>query len=307
MLRQNLHYASKQLQRLSERRQDSVWLRQQLAQPTTKIAVLQGQCIACIGDETPLPMYLSATDLPENITPVFLGVLNGVAHFAVVLGINAAPVTNQPTMEWLQCNHRSLQFLGVRQLVTRLSHADSAMLAFASALSGWHNSNAYCGACGHPTMVTEGGHIRRCSNTGCAREWFPRIDPAVITLVIHDERCLLARRRNWAAHRYSTVAGFVEPGETLEHTVAREVLEEVAINVGDIEYRGSQPWPFPRSLMLGFRAFATSTRINVDGDEIEQAHWYNVDRIRTETAAGTLILPPPDSISRQLIDDWLDS
>ena len=179
------------------------------------------------------------------------------------------------------------------------------MLAYANALVHWHRTHRYCGACGTPTTSVRGGHVRRCSDAACAREHFPRTDPAVITLVCDGDRCLLARRRDWAPGRRSTVAGFVEPGETLEHTVAREVFEEVGVRVGDVRYRGSQPWPFPQSLMLGFRATAASTEIAVDGDEIAEADWYTPGRIEADAAAGTLILPPFDSISRRLVEDWL--
>ena len=127
----------------------------------------------------------------------------------------------------------------------------------------------------------------------------------MITLVVDGDRCLLARRRDWAPGRRSTVAGFVEPGETLEHTVARETFEEVGLRVADIAYRGSQPWPFPQSLMLGFRATAATNDIAVDGDEIAEAGWYTPERIEADTASGALVLPPFDSISRRLIEDWL--
>ena len=182
----------------------------------------------------------------------------------------------------------------------------AALLAYARGLVHWNQTHRFCGACGSPTASARAGHMRRCENAECGRMHFPRTDPAVIMLVIDGDRCLLARRRIWQVGRRSTVAGFVEPGETLEDAVRREVKEEVGITVGRAEYQGSQPWPFPASLMMGYRAWAEDTDITVDGDEISEADWYRREDLVTGLADGTLTLPPVDSISRWLIDCWRD-
>ena len=168
----------------------------------------------------------------------------------------------------------------------------------------WHARYGFCSVCGRPTRLREGGYSRKCTDDNCAAMHFPRTDPAVITLVIDEERCLLAKRASLTIPRFSTVAGFVEPGETLEDAVRREVAEEVGVATGAVQYRASQPWPFPSSLMMGFWARATDTRIKVDGEEISEAAWFTRDDICHGLQAETLILPPEDSISRRLVEDW---
>ncbi len=304
----SIHYASDRLLRSGWRRRDADWLRQQLAQPATRIIALKGDRIACAGEPLALPIYLPASEVSQAAAtaPVFLGLVEGRACFAIMLGDSLA---HNRALESLLAPRTgptgSFKWLGVRQLVGVVDGIDSAILAFASALSVWRASCAYCAACGHPTVAIDAGHSHRCSNPACARQWFPRLDPAIITLVLEGQRCLLARQHGWPPRRYSTIAGFVEPGETPEHTVMRETFEEVGLRVSRIEYRGSQPWPFPSSLMLAFRAYALGTAIRTDGDEIEHADWYSAERIASDTATGALILPPADSISYRLIDDWI--
>ena len=297
MPQRTIHYADDAMDRAAVRREDPAWLGDRLRAPTTRIVAVASGRHPFVRAETGIrrPWYLAPGDLdgapPEE--PILLGVHEDVAYFAV-------DVTESPL---LFPAHVAL--LGIRDVITDLGHRDSAVLAYARALVHWHRTHRFCGACGGPTTPVRGGHVRRCGHVACGREHFPRTDPAVITLVIDGDRCLLARRRDWAPGRRSTVAGFVEPGETLEHAVAREVFEEVGVRVGEVRYRGSQPWPFPQSLMLGFRATAASTGIAVDGDEIAEADWYTPERIEADTAAGRLVLPPFDSISRRLVDDWL--
>jgi len=295
MPQRTIHYADDSLDRAAARREDPAWLDERLRAPTTRfVAVAEGRHLIA-GLERRTPYFLLASDLDSSPSdePVLLGMRGGIAYFAIDRTGAMPPLPERVTMRRL------------RDVIVDLDHADSAILAYASALVHWHRTHRFCGACGRPTMSVRGGHVRLCTGETCGREHFPRTDPAVITLVVDRDRCLLARRYDWAPGRRSTVAGFVEPGETLEHAVAREVLEEVGIQVGKVRYRGSQPWPFPQSLMLGFRAVAESTRIAVDGEEIVEADWYTPERIRSDTAAGTLVLPPFDSISRRLVEDWI--
>lgn len=184
--------------------------------------------------------------------------------------------------------------------------ADSAtLLAYARALGLWRTRHRHCGVCGSPNAPARAGHVLRCSRAECGNETFPRIDPAIIVLVTSadGERALLGRQASWPAGRYSTIAGFVEPGESLEDAVVREVEEETGVRVGDVQYESSQPWPFPSSLMLGFRAVARSHEITLRDGELEDARWFS----RAEIAAGHPALPPPGAISARLIDGWFGS
>ncbi len=171
------------------------------------------------------------------------------------------------------------------------------------ALANWHAVAGFCSRCGAPTEPEMAGHSRRCAVD--KSEHFPRCDPAVIMLVTDPEdRCLLARNAQWPKGRVSVLAGFVEPGESAEQAVAREVHEETGVVVSSVTYAGSQPWPMPHNLMLGFRAEATGTDITVDAEEIEEAAWYSRDDLRAALVSGELIMPPSLSISRWLIETW---
>ncbi|HEY8508058.1 MAG TPA: NAD(+) diphosphatase [Steroidobacteraceae bacterium] len=191
------------------------------------------------------------------------------------------------------------RFEELRPLSSLLPAEEAGLLAYARAMSIWRARNRYCGACGSPLSPARAGHVLRC--TTCGHEVFPRIDPAIIVLVSDGERALLGRQASWAPGRYSTIAGFVEPGESLEDAVAREVLEETGVRVRHVDYHSSQPWPFPSSLMIGFHATAEPGSIVQVGGELEDARWFS----RTEIEAGTPVLPPPHAISRRLIQAWL--
>ncbi|MGI8457483.1 MAG: NAD(+) diphosphatase [Propionibacteriaceae bacterium] len=186
----------------------------------------------------------------------------------------------------------------------RLSALELDLAAEASALAQWHRTGKFCSNCGHLTEVRNGGMQRVCPH--CQAQHFPRTDPAVIVAVIDDQdRILLGRQRVWPERRVSVLAGFVEAGESLEQTVHREIAEEVDIQLSQVSYVASQPWPFPRSIMLGFAARACTTAICVDGAEIESADWYDRDRVRADVASEKLFLPMESSIARRLIESWL--
>ena len=189
----------------------------------------------------------------------------------------------------------------IRDVGATLSDRDAGLYATAVALANWHTNHQRCPRCGEPTEPINGGWVRRCAADGS--EHFPRTDPAVIVLV-HDggDRCLLGRQPIWPPGRYSTLAGFVEPGESLEQAVAREIEEESGAIVDDIVYRGSQPWPFPASLMLGFEARAIGGEVGVGDDELEDVQWFSRDDLR----GGEPLLPPSASIAHWLITGWLE-
>ena len=294
------YYADGTLDRAAERRGDEAWLAERRAGPASRFLPIWRGKTAVTTDAPPRALTLGANDLDASglqAEPILLGVNDGVAYFAVDVSVleDSSAFGIDP-----DC------FRDLRDVGLAMADREAAMLAYARGYVHWHGGHRFCGACGNPTRFEQAGHRRRCTNPDCRRQQFPRTDPAVITLVTDGPRCLLARRGVWPVNRRSTIAGFVEPGEMLEDAVRREILEEVGVHVGEVTYHSSQPWPFPTSLMLGFTAAAISTEITVDAEEIVAADWYTRAEIHRQVAAGELLLPPPDSISRRLVFDWLE-
>jgi NAD+ diphosphatase len=211
-------------------------------------------------------------------------------------------VTEQ--VAWLARAKPGLRPADLREAAALLNDRDAGLFTHSVALANWHATHTHCPRCGAPTVTVAAGHAQRCPVDGS--EHFPRVDPAVIMLVTDpDDRCLLARNRRWPERRLSILAGFVEPGESAEQAVAREVGEETGITVARVRYVGSQPWPMPQSLMLGFRASAAGDlEIRVDDDEIAEAHWFSRDELRSALSSREILLPPPVSIAHRLIESW---
>lgn len=200
-------------------------------------------------------------------------------------------------------------FEDLARVVTRMSADEAALLAYARSITHWHRRHRFCGVCGSPTMGSQGGHSRICADQACKSQHFPRLDPVVIMLVTRSvngsRQCLLARQRHWMAGLVSALAGFVEPGETLEEAVRREVQEESGLEIDRLYYQASQPWPFPSSLMLGFRAEVNSaSELKVDSDELEDARWFRQDEVAAIRSLG-FRLPFRGTIARALIEAWL--
>ncbi len=196
------------------------------------------------------------------------------------------------------------QFGDLREADPSISGDDGSILAYAKAMCHWHARSEYCSDCGSITLSSEAGHNRKCSNLDCAVIHFPRTDPAVIVAVTFKDKILLGRQPIWPKGMLSVLAGFVEPGETLEHAVAREVYEEAGLIIKNVCYQHSQPWPFPASLMVGFRAEAVSDKLTINTQEIEIAEWYDREQV-AEFDGVTKYLPRKLSISRRLIEEWL--
>lgn len=270
--------------RVGYRRTDQAWLDDTWADPATRVLLIAEAMFPVTADRTALA-WRSPSEAPQG-QRVFLGSQYDVAHFAVLL--DKPPVDE----EWA----------GFRSVASHLSVDDAGLLVHAIALAEWHLGHRHCPRCGGLLEVAQAGHLLTCSD--CGKQQFPRTDPAVIMLVTHGERALLGRQASWQPGRYSTLAGFVDPGESLEAAVVREVAEEVGVEVGDVTYFGNQPWPFPASLMVGFFARAVTTEISVDNDEISDARWFTRDEMKAEAEAGTLILPGGISISRSLVEAW---
>ena len=194
------------------------------------------------------------------------------------------------------------EFADLRLAASLLPHDEAGLVAYARAMISFRHRHRFCGSCGSPTRPERNGRVMICTREGCATEFFPRVDPAIIVLVTDGDRVLLGRQPGWPAGRYSTIAGFVEPGESLEDAVRREVLEETGVETGAMTYQSSQPWPFPRSLMLGFRAEAKSSDVRLDDRELEDARWFT----RADLATGSM-LPFSQSIAFRLIEEWYDA
>ena len=287
--------------RRAERRTEAGLLEDLLADPATAVAALAGdKLLVEDAADGPGVALLSPAELPEALLagglPLYLGqddAGRGYVALAVPAGAPDAEALAGGTLRWA----------GLREVGSLLDDAGAGLFTAALALGNWHAVHGHCARCGSPTDVVQAGWARSCPH--CGAEHYPRTDPAVIMAVVDDAgRILLGRQATWPEKRYSTLAGFVEPGESLEAAVRREVAEESGVAVGDVEYRGSQPWPFPSSLMLGFRAHALTTQEQADGVELAHARWWTREEFTADIAARELLLPPRVSIARRLIEDW---
>ena len=296
-------YAGGQLDRSSPLRKDEAWLAARLAAASSRLLPVWRSLTLVESPESEAPRLVSLTTAEsvglsglEGAEIALLGLNGDCAWF--VLDLTAA--LESPNAHPALAGRGT--FVELRSVGGRLPAADAAMAAYGRGLMWWHQRHRFCGVCGAATTSREAGHVRACTAADCAAQHFPRTDPAVIMLV-HDgvDRCVLGRQPRFAPGLYSTLAGFVEPGESLEEAVAREVFEEVGLRIDEVRYVSSQPWPFPSSLMLGFYARATSHDITVQADEIEHARWFT----RSELLATPPGLPRADSISRRLIETWI--
>lgn len=287
------------LDRATEIRSDPERLEEVWRRPDTRVLpvwrsrhiVVQAQ-----GAHSPEILFLGPERIEEHReTRVLLGTWESAAYFAVDLSRLETP------LEVLGLDP-AYSLVGLRDLAALLPRAEGALLAYASGILSWHRRHRHCGVCGSETVASQGGHVRACANEACKELHFPRTDPAVIMLVIAGDECLLGRQVSWPARVYSTLAGFVEPGESLEEAVAREVREETGIEVDDVRYHSSQPWPFPSSLMLGFTARARTREIRLQPEEMEDARWFTREQLLNREGVD---LPSSISISRRLIEDWL--
>ncbi len=283
-------FAGAFVDRSGERRKDSEWLEQAAASPESRFVPVWGdRCL--VGGDPPHAVLLQRQQIERYINHehlIFLGLFRDQPAFAVAIITELA----LPFAELGEFQH--LRFIG-----TALPYDEANLAAHARALVLWHQSQVFCGVCGSQTKPGSGGNSRICR--GCGKTLFPRVDPAIIVLVSDGERCLLGRQASWAEGRYSTIAGFVEPGESLEDAVRREVFEETNVRVGKVSYHSSQPWPFPAALMLGFTAEAESQDIKLNDGELEDARWFT----REQLSADDMKLPFRISIARRLVDHFL--
>lgn len=292
-------FTSVRLDRLAEFRDDAEWVNNTLHSATARFVPLwRSRSMIEHTPEGQIAVYLRPGDLDslDSIQPPTLLGTDGKRHFFAV------SINDQQRDEILQLRPQA-RFLDLRRASVDMDAKHAGVLAYAKALHYWQHRHVFCGVCGHPNRLLASGHKLVCSNEECARQSFPRIDPAIIVLVTHDDACLLGRNGNWPAKRFSTLAGFVEPGESLEDAVVREVFEESRVRLRDIRYVSSQPWPFPASSMCGFYAEAEDRECKVS-DELEELCWYSCAELEAAIAAAEVLLPPPVSIAFRLISDW---
>lgn len=276
-------------------RTDDAWLDERWSDPTGRVLVIAGTRVKPGAEGLD---WVSTADAPDGVR-VLLGERDGVTWWAVIV---AGEVAKAEPERWLPLRGL-LPFLDG----DRVSQAP--LVFHAIGLAEWHWAHRFCPRCGGTLLPRAAGHELVCAD--CGKPQFPRSDPAVIMLIAAgepgspDERCLLGRNHNWPTGRFSTLAGFCEPGESLEDAVRREVLEETGVVVGDVRYFGNQPWPLPSSLMVGFHGRAVSEQIRLDDADVEDARWFTREEMLRQTEAGTLVLPGSGvSISRSLVEDW---
>jgi NAD+ diphosphatase len=289
-------FAGPYLDRAAHLREDPEWFAAALADASSR-AIPVWNSRSLVEDRDGLrAAYFEVSQIPpdrhNSADLILLGRFGGTSFFAYEIeSVEAPPL---PT---------GSRFEDLRLIAAVLPMEEAGLLGYARALISWRRRHRFCGTCGAKTVSAKSGHVLVCSDPSCRSEQFPRLDPAIIVLVSDGERALLGRQASWPVGRYSTIAGFVEPGESLEDAVAREVFEETGIEVDRIEYHSSQPWPFPASLMLGFTAHAVTTEIRLRDQELEDARWFS----RADIASSGALLPPRQSISFRLIEHWFDA
>ncbi|MBK7622600.1 MAG: NAD(+) diphosphatase [Kineosporiaceae bacterium] len=313
MILANLALSRSTLDRAAHRRDDPELLTRLLEQPSTRVLVM-------IGDQAPVTAegsaalvlrpgpdvaHLAAAD--AVLLVAYLGTESGTESGTDAEGIDhlliALPAGAPMPRDATPPADGRTRLAVLREVGVDLDDTQAGLFTTALALVNWHATHPRCSRCGEPTRVAAAGWTRHCD--ACDTDHFPRTDPAVIMTVVDDaDRLMLGRQAVWPDKRFSTLAGFVEPGESVEAAVRREVFEEAGIEVGEVTYLGSQPWPFPSSLMLAYRARALSTQAHVDGVELAEARWWSREDLALDVATGELVLAPPLSVSRALIEDW---
>jgi NAD+ diphosphatase len=275
------------LDRAGERRRDAGWVAAQRADPSARAVVAGRDGVHVTGGDAPRLALVPLAEAGDE-EPLLLGVGERGPVFAA------------------EGDASRLSLLSLREAAASLPQADGGLAAYAAALLNWHRRHRFCANCGAPTEIREAGHVRGCPS--CGAEHHPRTDPVVIMLVLRGDEVLLGRQASWPPGRYSALAGFVEPGESLEEAVAREVLEESGVRVGPPRYVSSQPWPFPASLMLGFVAPWAGGEPVIGDQELEDVRWFAREDVEAAvTGRGALRLPPPLAIARRLVDGWLET
>lgn len=288
------------LDRAAERRDQFGWIAEQARLPQARYLLLDAGGEAFMHRDREMLRWLSSHERDALIADVpasLLGLADGVPYF--MLSLNE-PALGEALDATLDARRMPLRAAGLS-----LPAYEAGLFAYAKGLSHWQRETRYCARCGSPVVITAAGHRATCTNPDCGRVHFPRTDAAVIMLVEYQGACLLGRGPSWPPGRYSTLAGFVEPGESLEDAVRREVAEEAGVIVDEVRYHSSQPWPMPASLMVGFIATASSHEITLNDGELEEARWFTPQQIVEGLADGSFLASPALSVSYQLLSHWL--
>lgn len=290
------------LDRVAESRDDSSWILAQANLPQARYLLLDASGEALVRHDRDELRWLDTNEREQwlgDTRASLLGMAYGRPHFLLV----ADDAERIRRMELaLDARRASLRSAGLL-----LSADEAGLFAYAKGLSHWQRETRFCAQCGAALLLVAAGHRAQCTNVDCARLHFPRTDAAVIMLVEHEGACLLGRQAGWPAGRYSTLAGFVEPGEALEDAVRREVAEEAGVIVDEVRYHSSQPWPMPASLMVGFIATARSPHIARRDHELEDARWFTPQQIVDGLGDGSLVPSTRLSVSYQLLAYWLQA
>ena len=311
-----LALARGRLDRRAELRRDPQLVERLRADPATRVLSLEGARVLVVDEGASVRLLLRpAGEVGDSDGRLwfYLGQDSaGTYHLAAVDPVPddhqrpepvAGPVAGPAATGGDRAAREPTRLAGLREVGLVLDDTGAALVTSAVALSNWHATHVRCPRCGAPTEAEQGGWVRRCTADGT--EHYPRTDPAVIVTVRDaDDRVLLGRNPGWPEGRFSTLAGFVEPGESIEDAVRREVAEEAGVRVGEVRYLASQPWPFPASLMIGCTGFALDPTITVDGVEIAEARWFSREEVLAGCLSGRLLVPPGISISRRLVEHW---
>jgi NAD+ diphosphatase len=291
-------FAALELDRCAEQREDAAWVAARAEDPNARYLILRADGGALVANDRSGLLHLDRAArerVDPAASPSFLGCADTAHHFVLTLDEQTA------TRAAAEVDG---EFLDLRSAGGVLPAFDAGLFAYARGLAHWQQRTRWCSACGAPLRLEAAGHRAQCTNPQCGIAHFPRTDPAIIVIVSHAGRCLLGRGPQWPARRYSTLAGFVEPGETLEDAVRREVFEEAGVRVAHSDYHSSQPWPFPASIMLGFTAQAEDPTIRL-GPELAEAHWFSVADLVSGLRSGQIKVSSPLSVSYKLIEHWL--
>ncbi len=295
-------FTAVRLDRDVERRDDAQWVAESLAKPDTRFVPLwRSRSLLERSADGTIAIYLSPSELtePDRIQPPTLLGDDGVRDYFAVSVTDAQK-------DDIHSRYPDARFTDLRRASINMAAKHAGILAYAKALHYWQHRHAFCGVCGSPNRLRSAGHRMACSNDECRRETFPRIDPAIIVLVTHEDACLLGHNANWPPKIFSTLAGFVEPGESLEDAVVREVYEEAQVLLSDIRYVSSQPWPFPASAMCGFYAEAQNRSTGVS-EEVVETRWFTVATLTEAVLNNEVRLSPPVSIAFRLLADWFQN